>query len=105
MTAVAIAVANYPATIKEFLTFLPDRPPLHPRARYSSSTEIYTAQITAPPADRSISCQPRPCPHPKTEKKIIGRVVTDLGVGAVSCQSMQRDVQNMVTQAMWTEAD
>ncbi len=93
-----------PANIRELLTFLPARPQLHPDARYSTSTAIYSAQNFAPPQKRPLCCRPYPEMLPKL-KNFFGRVVNDLGIGDISCQSMQGNLQHMSEMSFMSEAD
>ncbi len=93
-----------PANIQELLTFFPARPRLHPEAIYSISTAAYYARSFFPPEKRPLCC--RPYPELLLElKKFIGGVVNDLGIGGVSCQSMQRDLQRMSNMYFRTEAE
>ncbi|KAK0229978.1 hypothetical protein EDD85DRAFT_126609 [Armillaria nabsnona] len=80
--------------MQELLTFLPERPVLHPLAKYLTSTEIYTALDIVPPADRFISCQIHPDLLPNL-KDFIGGIVNDLELGGVSCQPMQTLLNSM----------
>ncbi|KAK0229206.1 hypothetical protein EDD85DRAFT_139180 [Armillaria nabsnona] len=93
-----------PANIRELLTFLPARPPLHPDARYSTSTAIYSAQNFAPPQKRPLCCRPYPEKLPEL-KNFFGGVVNDLGIGDISCQSMQGNLQHMSEMSFMSEAD
>ncbi|PBK63953.1 hypothetical protein ARMSODRAFT_1023587 [Armillaria solidipes] len=93
-----------PANIQELLTYFPARPQLHPEAIYSTSTAAYCPRSFFPPEKRPLCC--RPYPELLLElKKFIGGVVNDLGIGGVSCQSMQRDLQRMSDMYLWTEAE
>ncbi|PBK86449.1 hypothetical protein ARMGADRAFT_536577 [Armillaria gallica] len=93
-----------PANIQELLTFFPARPKLHPEAIYSTSTAAYCARSFFPPEKRPL-CY-RPYPELLLElKKFISGVVNDLGIGGVSCQSMQRDLQRVSYTYSQTEAE
>ncbi|KAK0460630.1 uncharacterized protein EV420DRAFT_1533223, partial [Desarmillaria tabescens] len=93
-----------PTNIRDFLSFLPARPSLHPDARYSTSTEAYYAGDVAPPQECPICCRPYPELLPKL-KNFLHELVDSLGIGGVSCQSMQQDLERMSLKSFLTETD
>ncbi|KAK0227646.1 hypothetical protein IW262DRAFT_1454814 [Armillaria fumosa] len=93
-----------PANIGELLKFLPSRPKLPPDARYSTETVAYSAQHFAPPEQRPLCCRPYPEMLPEL-KKFLGGVVTDLGIGDISCQSMLPGLTRMRWVSFLSEGD
>ncbi|PBK63951.1 hypothetical protein ARMSODRAFT_522200 [Armillaria solidipes] len=91
-----------PANMQDLLTFLPERPELHPLVKNSTSSEIYTALDIVPPADRFISCQIYPDLLPNL-KDFISGMVNDFGLGGVSCQSMQTLLNSMARISLQNE--
>ncbi|KAK0449546.1 uncharacterized protein EV420DRAFT_774200 [Desarmillaria tabescens] len=91
-----------PANINEFLTFLPQQHKPPPNSTSSADSDSYTPLELVPPEHRFISSQLYPNLLLNL-KDIIGGVVNDLGVGDVSCQSMQDALDDMAMVSFRTE--
>ncbi|KAK0184419.1 hypothetical protein F5146DRAFT_1145582 [Armillaria mellea] len=86
--------AACPTNIRELPTFFPDQPILHSEAKSSTSTADYTARDPPPPQYRFISSRPY-LDLLLNLKEFISGLVNDLGIGQVSCQSMQNGLDAM----------